>query len=311
MPIERRTIIDRAQWLEWRREDVATASTVGALFNQHPYVTPLRLYVAARGVEFSHEDTSVTRRGRWLEPAVAAAVREQRPDWTIEPADCYLRETEVKLGATPDFFIHGDPRGLGVLQAKTAAPHIFEREWDSGKSCPIWITFQAQTEALLAGAAFAVVAVLLVDPFRMDCHMIDVPADPGAQAEIVNRVRQFRDDVIAGREPQPDFAKDADVIKALTPRETTGKVADLSGNNQLPELLAARENIRARMTQDKADCEVIETELKFLMGDAETVTGLNGWRISYKVEPRKGYTVQPSEPRVLRIYDRRDREERV
>lgn len=307
MPIERRTIIDREQWLEWRRTDVVTASTVGALFNCHPYVTALRLYVAARGVEFPDQDNAAMRRGRWLEPAVATAVREQRPDWKIEPGDCYLRDPDAKLGATPDFFIHGDPRGLGVLQAKTAAPHIFERDWDSGKSCPTWITFQAQTEALLAGAAFSVVAVLLVDPFRMDCHMIDVPVDAGLQAEIVRRACNFRDDVIAGREPQPDFEKDSDVIKLLAPTEVKGKAVDLSGNNQLPELLSARENIRARMEADKADCEVIETELRFLMGDAETITGLPGWRISYKTEPRKGYTVEPSTPRVLRIYDRRGR----
>jgi predicted phage-related endonuclease len=306
MPIERRPIIDREQWKAWRRQDVATASTVGALFNCHPYVTALRLYVQARGVEFPDHDNAVMRRGRWLEPAVAVAVREQRPDWTIEPADAYYRDPDLKLGATPDFFVHGDPRGLGVLQAKTATAAILERDWDNGESCPTWIILQAMTEALLTEAAFAVVAVLVVDPYKMDCKMIEIAGELAMQADIVARVRQLRDDVAAGREPQPDFAKDAEVIKLLAPHEIKGTAVDLSGNNELPMLLARREELRERMKHDEAECSVVETELKYLMGEAETVAGLNGWRITYRTENRKGYTVAPSSPRVLRIYDRRD-----
>ena len=98
MAIERRAIVDREQWLDWRRQDV-TASAIGALFRVHPYTTKLCLYAEKRGVEFPDEDNKVKRRGRWLEPAVAEAVRELRPDWTIEPPRCYLRDPELRLGA--------------------------------------------------------------------------------------------------------------------------------------------------------------------------------------------------------------------
>ena len=46
---------------------------------------------------------------------------------------------------------------------------------------------------------------------------------------------------------------------------------------------------------------MIDTELKYLMGDAERVEGVAGWRITYKIQNRKGYTVAPSSPRVLRV----------
>jgi predicted phage-related endonuclease len=173
MAIERRAIVDREQWLAWRWQDV-TASQIGALFGVHPYTTKLRLYAEKRGVEFPDEDNKVKRRGRWLEPAVAEAVRELRPDWTIEPARCYLRDPELRLGATPDFFIHGDPRGLGVLQCKSVAASVFARDWADGKDVPLWITLQTAVEMMLAEAAFGAIAVLLVDPFDMDCYIHEV-----------------------------------------------------------------------------------------------------------------------------------------
>jgi predicted phage-related endonuclease len=305
--IERRPIVDREQWKQWRREDVATASTVGALFGYHPFVTALKLYVAARGVEFPEIDSLHMRRGRLLEQAFPLAIKEERPSWNVEPANVYLRDTELRLGASPDFFIHGDPRGLGVLQAKTTSAEIFARDWDDGNIVPDWIIDQVLTECLLTEASFAIVGVL-VDPYRLDLKLIDVPIDLQRLGRIVAAVKQFRDDIDAGREPAPDFAKDADVIKALSPHEVKGIAIDLSGNNQVPDLLAQRSIIRERMERDKANCEVIETELKYLIGDAEFATGLPGWRITYKTESRKGYTVQPSEPRVLRILDRRGKE---
>jgi predicted phage-related endonuclease len=306
MPIESRPIVDREQWKQWRREDVVTASTVGALYNAHPFVSVLKLFVQARGVQFEDRDSSVMRRGRWLEPAVAVAVREQRPDWQLEPGNVYLRDPELRLGGTPDYLIGGDPRGVGVLQAKTTTPDLFVREWVDGAEVPFWIRLQTMTECLLTGAAFGVVAVLTVDPYRMDIHVIELPVDPAMQADIVSRVTRFRDDVAAGREPPPDFAKDAEVIKLLSPHERAGSVRDLSGNNELPVLLAERAEIRERMKRDKAQCEVIETELKYLLGDAERADGLPGWRVTYKTEHHKGYTVDPSDPRVLRILDRRE-----
>jgi predicted phage-related endonuclease len=121
MTIERIEITSREQWLALRKPDV-TASVVASLFGCHPYVSALKLYLAHSGVEFDEADNRVFRRGRLMEPTVALAVSEERPDWRIEKCDSYYRDPDLRLGATPDFLIHGDPRGLGVLQTKTAAP---------------------------------------------------------------------------------------------------------------------------------------------------------------------------------------------
>lgn len=305
MPIERREITDspagREQWKAWRRGDVATASTVGALFWHHPWTTPFKLYAQARGVEFDEQETKLMRRGSRLEHAAPKIIRDERPDWTVIHAGVYLRDPDLRLGATPDFFISDPSLGRGVLQFKTTNPDTFAKEWDDGRIIPEWIIDQTLTEALLAEAQFAAVAVWVVERYEETCHVFDLPIDTARQARIVAAVAKFRDDVEHGREPQPDFAKDAAVIAALSPHEKPSTFRDLSGNNELPELLAKREALHERMKRDKAQCEVIETELKYLMGDAERVEGVAGWRITYKTQHRKGYTVAPSSPRVLRV----------
>jgi predicted phage-related endonuclease len=306
--IERRAIVDREQWLAWRREDV-TASRVGALFGVHPYETALRLYAEKRGVEFPNEDNKTMRRGRWLEPAVATAVEELRPQWQLKAPKVYLRDPDLRLGCTPDYFIDGDPRGPGVLQCKTVAPSVYQRDWLGGSEIPFWIVVQTLVECMLSDAAFGVVAALLVDPHQMDVAILEVPRHPESEKKIVAAVAAFWLCVATGQEPDPDFSRDAEVIKALMPRESPGKKIDFSGHNELPAMLEERAGLMSIIKGADERCDEIETQIKFLMGDAEHANGLDGWRITYKTTERAGYTVKPKTMRVLRINDKRPQAE--
>lgn len=306
MPIERIPITSREQWLKELRPRDVTASVIAALFGAHPYTSALKLYLAHRGIEFTDAgDDRVLRRGRLMEPAVALAVAELRPDWRIEKCNFYCRDTELRLGATPDFLIHGDPRGLGVLQTKTAAPHIFERDWQNGATVPFWVQLQALTEAMLVGAAFAAVGVLQVHAFDLVCSINEVPRHPGAEKRITDAVTQFWLDVEQGNEPDPDYGKDAELLKVIAPHEVAGKNVDLSGDNELPTLLDQHEQIAAALKGYQERKDEIETAIKFRMRDAERVTGVPDWSISWKSVLRKEYTVPAKEVRTLRINRRK------
>jgi hypothetical protein len=164
--------------LPQRKRDV-TGSRIGGLFGAHPYVSALRLYLEHSGVEFPEpEETPVTRRGNILQSAVGVAAHLQRPDWKIIENKFYYRDPNLRLGATPDFLIEGDPRGLGVLQAKTAAPSKFEGEWEAGKSIPFWIVLQTLIECMLTDAAFGAVAVMRVDAYNLACPILEIPRHP-------------------------------------------------------------------------------------------------------------------------------------
>jgi predicted phage-related endonuclease len=311
--IEARPITDREQWLQWRREHV-TASVVASLpaFDCHPDKkrTPLRLYIEKRGTEFSEQDSGPMRRGRWFEPSVPQAIKDERPDWSIEAAETYFCDPESRLGCTPDFFIHGDPRGRAVLQAKTVSPPVFHKEWLDGTEIPQWIVLQVRLETMLTDAAFGVVGVLMVDAYDPQIAILDVPRDPMEEQKIYDAAKQFWIAVAEGREPEAKPGIDTDIIKALHPKEVRGTCVDLSTNNELHENLEQRAALMARIDHDKNRCKEIEDEIRLLMGDAETVLGLPDWRITYKTSKIEGYTVKPREQRVLRIYDKRPLEHR-
>jgi len=302
--IERHTIISRDQWLALRKQDV-TASRIGALFSCHPYVSALRVYLEHSGIEFPQEDNAAMRRGRLLESAVGLAVAEEHPEWRITKATEYLRDPDVRLGATPDFFIHDDPRGLGVLQTKTASPHMFEREWAGGKEVPDWIVLQTLVECMLSDAAFGVVGVLEVNAWNLNCGIVEIPRHPAAEDKIIRAVKQFWGDVMYGHEPPPDYGKDAGLLKILAPREAKDKVIDLSGNNALPVLLDERARLKERIKKMESRCEEIETELKFSMRDAAMATGVNGFKITWKTAHYDEYIVKARDTRILKIHDLR------
>ena len=308
MPIEKREIKSREEWLAWRKQDI-TASTIGALFNCHPYSTVLRLYAEKRGTEFIHEDNKAMRRGRWLEPAVAKAVEEIRPEWRLEPAREYLRDPELRLGATPDFDVHGDVRGHGILEAKSVAPSIYAREWADGVEVPLWIILQATVAAMLANSDFVVIAALLVDAHNMECAIHELPRNLAAEQKIREAVARFWHDVDNGIEPEPDFARDTDVIRAMWRREAEPvRMIDLSGSNEIAELLDQRAMLKDGIKSAEARCEAIESQIKYAMKDAGIATGLDGWRITYKTSHVKAYTVPARDQRVLRIADQREKQ---
>jgi predicted phage-related endonuclease len=301
---QRIPITSRDQWLARRKFDV-TASAVGAVFGCHPYLSPLRLYIEKQGlIDLPDQgDSGVLRRGRIYEPAVAAAVVEQRPDWRLEKCQEYFHDDALGIGATPDFFIHGDARGIGVLQTKTTIPSVYEREWSDGQP-PRYITLQAMTEAIMTSAAFSAVACLVFDPFDTPLTIAELERDLVLEQEICDRVAQFWKDIEAGREPDVDYGSDRALLAALMPREEPITI-DLSTDNEVVAGLIERRGLKERIKADEQRCSEIETLVMSRMASAAVAT-VPGFTVTWKVQHRKGYTVEPSEARVLNIRTKRE-----
>jgi predicted phage-related endonuclease len=295
--IERIKIVSREQWLRLRAGDV-TASTVGAIFNLHPYETPMGLFAAKTGVVMPDVDTQALRRGRLLEGAVAKAFQEMHPGWKVTKANVYLRAPALRLGATPDFFITDETGRHGTLQTKTVAPMVFRKSW-TDETPPTWISLQTLTEAMLARADFAMIAALEVDGFRFALHEYRVPRHPSAERRILDGVARFWSDIAAGRTPEFQPA-DRSLLAVMFPRETPGTTVDLRGDNELPGLLRKRERYKSLIDQIKERQHAIETNLMAKMGSNETAL-VNDWRITFKQQHRKAYEVKETDFRVLRI----------
>lgn len=297
--IEKRAIISADEWLEWRRRDV-TASDVAAVFGLHPYKTPLELWAEKSGLLPPKETTGVMRRGLILEPAVAAAVAIERPDWKLSKCLHYFSDTDCRVGSTPDYWIDGDPRGRGVLQCKTASPQVFETQFENDRP-PFWITLQTATDAMVPDVAFGVVGVLLIDSWSEPLLKIyDVPRNAEAEARVRAGVLEFWNKVESGEQPAVDYDRDSALLSAMYPEETPGSSVDLAGDNELPEILDERRLCLATRKQVQDRLDAIDARVKEKLGEAEHGY-LDGWRITWRNEPRDGHYVKASNPRVLRI----------
>lgn len=307
MTIERIPITSREQWMTLRKKDV-TASSVAAVFNCHPFQSAYALFAEKSGLDVPDTMNAMLEWRLILESAVAAAVERQKPGWKIVKATEYLRDPDARIGATPDFYIEGDPRGLGVLQAKTAAPGSFKKHWDDNTP-PFYVALQNATELMLEPRAkFGAVACLIIDPWECNCPIYEIPRHEGAEARIREGVAKFWEDVDYGRQPDPDYAKDAQLIAALNDAATVDKIIDLSTDNYLPEILAERVQLKSAIKSSEDRVEEIDAEIAHKMGDAE-IASLPGFAITRKLIQRKGYEVKPTSYRQLRITDHRQRQE--
>lgn len=301
--IERIAINSRADWLTLRHRDV-TASDIGALFGCHPYRSALQVFADKTGNGADRGDNSAMRRGRILEPGVAAAVAEERPEWKIEKASEYLRDPVIRLGATPDWYVTDPQRGRGVLETKTAEPSVFERDWRDG--VPLAWTLQCLTQMMLAGTAWGAVAVLVTSR-DYPVFIYEVPRHAGAEAKIIAKTKAFWASIEDGAPPAADFTKDGAAIAAMFPRETLETV-DLSTDNRMPEILDRRVQIGEIIRAAEAEKEAIDAEIKQKLGEAAGAT-VPGFKITWKTQHRKEQVLPAKDIRVLRITELKQREQ--
>jgi len=295
----RHSITTRTDWLALRR-DYLTASVVGCLFDLYPYKTLAAIWAEKTGVYVppEGEDSQLLERGRELEDVVARLFSKRHPDWQVTKADEFLA-SDIRLGASPDFYITDDKGRAGILQTKVVGSFQYRRNWLDGLP-PQWIILQCLTESMLADARFGIVGALEIGDFKFDFHEHRIPRHPGAERRIIEATVAFWMAVDSGQMPKPDYRRDKALIGALYPREKAGKVLDWRSDNEMPVLLSRHEQLAAEIKAREDELEIIEARVKERMQDAERAL-VDGFAITYKQIKRKAYTVKEAHYRQLRI----------
>lgn len=252
-------IVDRQGWLELRRQDV-TASDIAAVCGVHPIRSALQVYLEKSQPLQADNENNVMRRGRWLEPAVIAAVRDRGHH--VETTGFYLRSPSLRIGATPDAILRDGTRNR-VLQCKVVSRSVFEG-W--GGEVPLYYQLQVLTEAALLGGTdqpSGVLAALVISEFTAELEMFDVPWNAAAWERIKRDVGNWWADVTAGRKPRADYLKDADAIKDMhTPDGRDVKErADLTADNRLAELCDMHGKLGASIKIQEAERNAIAAEI--------------------------------------------------
>jgi predicted phage-related endonuclease len=300
-------IPDRETWLRWRTADL-TASDVGAAAGVDRHKSALALYAEKTGMLLPQVDNPMMRRGRWFEPAVMAALADERPDWAVRPVGKYYRDAEQRLAATPDYMAVTDEPGLTNIQAKVVSSPVFARDWTEGP--PLAYQLQTLTEGLLMDAQRSYVAALVVSTFTAELHLFRVDRHKAAEDKVREIAKTFWQHVDQGRPPPVDATNigERELIADMYPESKREAVVDLTGDNMLAVLLHELLGLKRHMSVARKRADEIETEIKAKIGEAERAI-FPGFDLSWKSQKRKAYTVPEKTYRVLRVVGLDDEEE--
>lgn len=297
MPTEQHPIPQGERLHHLRGQDM-TASDLGALAGVDPYKTPLQLYAEKTGQLPGPPDNVMMRRGRWLEPAVIEAIREEHPDWEVRRLKTYFRDPALRIGATPDSIIQTDEPGLTNCQLKVVAAPEFARHWSDDP--PMRYILQTLCEGMLMDVERSLLAALVISTYSADLHLFAVSRHASAERRIRTLVEQFWDNVASGRRPAADYGRDAATLAAIYPQSVPEPVLDLTGDNLLPERLNERLMLKTGIGVMEERVSEIDTEIRDKLGEAERAD-LPGWKLSLKTQHRKEHVVPATSYRVLRV----------
>jgi hypothetical protein len=301
--VDRIRISSRDQWLALRTQDI-TASVAAALMGIHPYATALSLWALKTGrVMEDPEETGPMRRGRLLEPVAVQLLREDYPQWEFSdhPIGLYYRDPVARIGATPDLFAKNEQGEWGIIQIKSVEPSIFRRDWkreDGLVEPPLWIVVQAIIEAHLTGFEWAAVAPMVVG-HGLELPLTPVPLHAGIIERVKGEVAHFWRTVESGQAPDPDYGRDTGLIEKLYAPD--GTVIDLSGDNEVPDLVARKEQLASNKTDIEKQQKDIKARLLVKLGSAAAGQMADGRYLSAKIVNRSAYSVGPSSYVDLRI----------
>lgn len=260
--------------LALRRTGIS-GSEVGAVLNLSPWSKPIDVWAAkVEGREL--EETEPMRRGRILEPAVAA--------WYAEDTGAELREcgtirhpSSSVLMATPDRiarFAGGEER---VVELKTAGFRMADRWGESGTDqVPSFYLLQTAAEMACAQLDRADLAVLIAgDDFRI----YPLTRDPELEAMIIEACERFHRDYVLTRKPPPPDASDS-YSEWLHARYSYAGETLLQADTEAEKWAQA-------LFQARADKEDSETREKLARQHLENAIGSSygmqgaGWKITW------------------------------
>lgn len=257
----------KEHWLELRTNDV-TSTEISSLFNLSPYMTLFELWHRKKNKHIVLiEENERMRWGNRLEDAIARGVAEDE-GWIVEPMKSYMRKPELKIGSSFDYFIGTD----GILEIKNVDSLAYRDGWstddDGNIEAPPHIELQVQHQLAVSDRKFAYIAAL-VGGNRV--ALIKREPDQEIINAIKNKVADFWKSIDCNIEPNPDFEKDAEIIRQLNNYAEPGKVID--ANQRVSylagEYLAYCEQIKE--LENKRDAA--KTEMITLIGDAEKIKG--------------------------------------
>jgi putative phage-type endonuclease len=310
-----RSFSSREDWLEARRTLGIGSSDVPAILGLSKYESPLSLYYLKTGAiqKPSARYEELARWGHILEPMIAQRFTEVtgRTLATAQQFTIHQNPKRPHAIASIDRFINGlcdsseawgPTRELppgpmpAVLELKNVHFVVGER-WsvENNNEPPVEYQVQVQHQLAVTELPWGSIAGLIGGS---DFRWADLKRDDALIEKIEAAVDEFWFRVVKRDPPKADeLEATSDVLRALYPKDT-GKTITLpvEAFEWYGEWTAAKESVKTHA----ADVDKYKNLIAQAMGDATAGILLDGTVLTYKHQRREGFTVEPSEFRVLR-----------
>lgn len=200
-----------AEWMTYM-----TASKVSAIMKHSVYDSYLSLWLKMAGQIPREEDTDITRRGHYLEPAVRAWFRDQHPDWQVTETGMWIHKEIPWAASTPDGIIH-TPDGTEIFEAKSST---LDAEWGEPLTDQIPPGYYDQAQWQMFTTGFRRVRLAVIKSY-LDFAEYVIEYDAPYVATMLARVIEFMDSLEKGERPSLDpldgHAATYEAIKQLSP----------------------------------------------------------------------------------------------
>lgn len=239
---------------EWMQR--MTASKVSAVLGLSPWESRFSLWHRMAGLMPKQEDTDQTRRGHYLEAAVADWFADQHSkDMVLRPGRAWAHKDREWQAASPDRLIDtAEPRGPSAWEVKTEAllevkTTAVDDEWGAAGTdeIPPYYRCQVMWQLDTLSLPTAYVAVLLP---RLEFREYRVDYNADEAAYLRSECRAFLDSLPGGpAEQRPDLDGHAQTymtVRVLNP--------EVDGDTSVPgplarEYVAAVQELRAATTR--------------------------------------------------------------
>lgn len=265
-------------WLNMRKNDV-TSTEVAALFGCSPYVTAFELWHRKQGnKDVAIEQNERMKWGTRLQDSIAAGIAEDQ-GWVIRRMTEYMRDPDLRLGASFDFAFGKRLEEDGILEIKNVDGLAFRDGWivdGDNVEAPPHIEIQVQVQLAVSGKKKAYIGALIGGNRVV---LIEREPDFGVITQIKQRVRDFWISVVGGTPPEPDFQRDASFISKLYGYAEPGSILPAHGNPRILALALQYREAGAKEKAAKLSKDAAKAEILTLIGPAEKVMG-DGFTIS-------------------------------
>jgi len=297
MTAQRITPASRDEWLNLRAKDI-TSTESAMLFGLSPYGTEFSLWHEKKSGEIGEfAQTERMELGLVLEETIARYYAEQS-GIKIRKLNLYVRDPDIRMGASFDFEIIGNEKGPGVMEVKNVDRLVFKNNWakneDGTYEAPPHIEMQVQHQLAVLNRSWGIILALIggneVIPIVRE-------ADPELGTEIRRRIAGFWASIEDDAPPAPNYRSDSEfIIKKLYGISADGVVADLRGDEYVQNLMTRYQELGVEEKLLDGERMAIKAEVLTLIDDAEIVI-LDGGKISAKTTKdavipettRKGY----------------------